>query len=142
MLDNFNIQNKCHTLSNDGHFLMLEIEYIPVTHTPTNVLHFGGGVEQLRTIQNMGMVHGDIRNVNIVFNDDAGCSHIIDFDLAKNENDVYPSVLYVTHPERHHGACQELKIHNKHALCTRSVIFENLPNRPYETSNLSQKIFL
>ena len=36
-----NIQNMCHKLSNDGRFLMLEIEYIPGTHVPTNVLHRG-----------------------------------------------------------------------------------------------------
>ncbi len=118
LLNMLNIQNMCHKLSNDGRFLMLEIEYIPGTHVPTNVLHFRGAVEQLCKIHNKGMVHGDIRNVNIVF-DNTGCSHIIDFDLARNENDVYPSVYVTSHLERHYCARpgnQMLKIHDKHAL--------------------------
>ena len=65
-----------------------------------------------------GMVHGDFRNVNIVF-DDTGHRHIIDFDLARNENDVYPNVYVTSHPERHYCARpgnEMLKIHDKHAL--------------------------
>ena len=62
------------------------------------------------------MVHGDIREANIVFTEDS--SHLIDFDLARMENDTYPNG-YVGFPERHENAIpggKMLKIHDKHAL--------------------------
>ena len=106
---------------------MLEMKYIPGTHKPTDVLHFRGAVEQLCKIHEKGMVHGDIRNVNIVF-DDTDCSHLIDFDLSRKENDYYPSVYVASHPERHVGAhpgSNMLKIHDKHALF--SIICQHFP---------------
>lgn len=118
LLGKLNIWNTHHQLSNDGRFLMLEIKYIPGTHRPKSVLHFRGAVEQLYKIHSMGIVHGDIRNANIVF-DDADCSYIIDYDLARMENDVYPSGYVTSHTERHHSARPGeamRKIHDKHAL--------------------------
>lgn len=116
---------------------MLEIDYIPGTHTPPNVLAFDGAVKQLCKIHNESMVHGDIRDVNIVF-DGTGSSHIIDFDLAKKENDIYPAGYVTTHFERHQEARpgkRMLKIHDKHALFC--IICRYFPKK--STLNLVQK---
>ena len=97
---------------------MLAMAYIPGTQKPTEVLHFRGAVEQLCKMHEKGRVQGDFRNVNSVF-DNTGGSHLIAFDLARKENDLYPSVSVASHPERHFGAhpgSNMLKIHDKHAL--------------------------
>ena len=55
----------------------------------------------------------------IEFSEDGNSSHIIDFDLAGEEGNLYPAGYVVNFPERHDGARpghRMLKIHDKHAF--------------------------
>ena len=58
-----------------------------------------------------GYVHGDIRLINIVFNE--GRSYLIDFDLARAEGDSYPSG-YQPFPVRHPEAVEEWVMKKQH----------------------------
>lgn len=104
-----NIQNKCHELSTDEQII----------HQPmcsTLVVQWNSCPKF--TIGAWYME--DVRNVNIVF-ENTGYSHIIDFDLAKNENDVYPSV-YVK-DTMVPGQEKVLKIHDKHSSVIISLAY-------------------
>ena len=53
-------------LSKDGHLLMLKYSFKHGNHKPSNVRHFRGILESLKTVHTLGYTHGDIRIENMV----------------------------------------------------------------------------
>lgn len=71
---------KCN-LSTDGKIFMVIYKFIDGNHIPLSVQHFRGIIEAVNKIHVLGLVHGDIRKVNMIFCADE-TSKLIDFDLV------------------------------------------------------------
>ena len=52
-------------LSKDGHLLTLKYSFKHGNHKPSNVRHFRGVLESLKTVHTLGCIHGDIRIENM-----------------------------------------------------------------------------
>ena len=75
-------------LGNSERFFMLSREYIHGTHEPDHLAYFRGILRMLAKVHRAGYVHGDVRLANMIFAQ--GGSYLIDFDLARKENQKYP----------------------------------------------------
>ena len=73
----------------------------------------------LHKLHDSGIVHGDIRLANLVFDHDNSAGYLIDYDLARKAGDRYPNGYSDEFEERHKNAtlCRPmLKIHDRHSL--------------------------
>ncbi len=57
---------------------------------PKSLDGFKNVLGQLAEVHKYGMVHDDIRNENIIFNEEQNQMYLIDFDLANPEGTSYP----------------------------------------------------
>ena len=72
-----------------------------------------------------GFVHGDIRCHNIIFSKDT--SHLIDFDLAKDDGvGKYPGGYNSSFPERHQHALEYQLMKKEHDRFYLAKIMENV----------------
>ena len=92
-----------HRLSKDGRFTYLKYRYLEGNHEISTRTHAICILRQLQELHNEGIVHSDIRKVNIVFCGDGNAS-LIDFDLADNEGTNYPKAYNAQLDERHSSA--------------------------------------
>jgi serine/threonine protein kinase len=70
-------------------FAIISYPFIDGSHHPSSARQFVALVEQLSSLHNRGLVHGDVRASNIVFGD--GTANLIDFDFAgKADDKLYP----------------------------------------------------
>ena len=76
-------------LSIDGRLQMLKYKFIRGNHEPIRIGDFRGALASLQKVHSSGYIHGDIRIENIVFGH--GTSYLIDFDLARKQEDLYIS---------------------------------------------------
>ena len=106
----------------DKRIAVMSYQYIEGSHKPSALKQFANVVRILNRIHELGYVHGDIREVNIIFVQE-GDSVLIDFDLARQENTKYP-VDYncATIYERHAQAGPSLKMKKEHDRYSLAVI--------------------
>ena len=115
-------------LSIDGRLKMLRYRLIPGNHKPTSVGNFRGALEGLQRIYSLGYVHGDVRIENIVFGHD-GTSYLIDFDLARKQEDnpCYP-LGYHHYDIRHRSARVNCPMEKEHDIFSmKKVMAEKFP---------------
>ena len=99
-------------LSSDQRFVYIKYSYLDGDHSPTLLKQFAGVTHMLHKVHEKGYVHGDIRLENIVFSSNG--SHLIDFDLAKNEGRLYPEGYCWYQDIRHNRARQHLEMKREH----------------------------
>ena len=93
---------KVENLSADGRYCLLKYQHREENGSP-NQKAFGQILSQLHKIHEIGYVHSDIREENIVFGKEE--AWIIDFDLASKEDERYPyGYNHRTIKERHPDA--------------------------------------
>lgn len=105
-------------VTRDGEVICLKYTYIEGCHSPTKVSQFMGVVKTLEKLHDINIVHGDVRRANIIFSPD-GSSHLIDYDLTRKVNDLYPPRYEPRVKERHSHALEgwPMKpIHDRYAL--------------------------
>ena len=98
----------------------LQYQYLCGSHTPLTIAHVRAIISKLYMLHCEGLVHSDIRSENLIFCTDNVSAHIIDFDLADEEEKRYP-VEYVSRniPERHPEARSgkmRAKSHDRYSL--------------------------
>ena len=112
-------------LSSDNRFQCLCYTYIKGTSRPKNFRQFAEILKALHKIHQAGYVHGDMRNVNLLFGETKNEAWIIDFDHAGIEGSCYPEDYNPGHlgyneiEERHTTAGPRLprmKEHDRYAL--------------------------
>ena len=104
-------------LSEDGRYCLLKYQDREGNGSP-NQKAFRQILSQLHEIHEIGYVHSDIREANIVFGKEE--AWIIDFDLVSEENKRYPygynhSTIKERHPEARALSAKK-KIHDVYAL--------------------------
>ena len=104
-------------LSEDGRYCLLKYRDREENGSP-NQKAFRQILSQLHKIHEIGYVHSDIREENIVFGKEQ--AWIIDFDLAEKEDERYPygynhRNIKERHPEARAWSAKK-KIHDVHAL--------------------------
>ena len=76
-------------------------------------------MKALQCIHNAGYVHGDIRKENLIFDTSGQKAWIIDFDMARKENEPYVSIyndkVEGRHPDAEKGEMMK-KEHDRYAL--------------------------
>ena len=92
-------------LTSDGNVTVLSYRYIAGTHTPSSLKQFAAVIRVLGSIHEQKMVHGDIRQHNIIFPFEAKEGGVLlDFDLARREGTTYPEGYNEAIVERHEDA--------------------------------------
>ena len=109
--------------SDGGRLIVLKYPFIEGNHTPKSLDQFIMVVKQCADLQKEGFVHGDIRDVNIIFPSDAQQKGVlIDFDFSGEEGSLYPPNFecdFQKIPERDPSIRPELplaKSHDVHSL--------------------------
>ena len=112
-------------LSSDNRYQCLCYTYIKGTSRPKNIRQFAEILKALHKIHQAGYVHGDMRDVNLLFGETKDEAWIIDFDHAGIEGSCYPEdynpghLVYYEIEERHTTARPRLprmKEHDRYAL--------------------------
>ena len=107
-------------LSEDKRFQMLKYTYLKGDHKMRKKSQYAHILQQLHKIHEIGYVHSDIRDINIVFSKCSDEAWIIDFDIAGTEGSIYPdnynhSEIFERHDSARAGKPRK-KVHDRYAL--------------------------
>ena len=96
---------------------LISYDFIEGGHNANNLCNFINLLTELKYMHNEGIVHGDIRESNIIFSQD-GNSSLIDFDYSGPETKVYPFGfnLDIEDGVRHAKAKQFLPLSKEHDI--------------------------
>ncbi len=107
-------------ITSDNRFLYIQYDYYDCSDEPANLAQFYNILYMLHKLHHNGYVHGDIRSSNLLFHQNGCDGYLIDYDLARLEqNGKYPPGYY-HHPSiRHEDAITGLpmcKSHDRYSL--------------------------
>jgi len=109
----------------DHRILCLTYKCIEGVHSPKSVNQFASVLDALHQLHSKDYVHGDIRSNNLVFHADGRQAWIIDFDLAGNVGEKYPTTYNSRGiPEHHRTAMAGYPRKKEHDLYASSVIIQ------------------
>lgn len=104
--------------------VVLQYPYIDGEHIAASVQHFVSAIQSVGQLHEEGVVHGDIRASNLVFEGNGSCT-LIDFDFAGSTSDRYPKRFVhnqnLNDVVRHTGAQADSLLcfeHDWHALAS------------------------
>lgn len=109
--------------SENSDLVVLKYPFIEGCHTASTVGHFVSALSKIMELHEAGIIHGDIRASNLIFESNGDCT-LIDFDLAGSVSDKYPPqfvCIGLGDVIRHEGARPEEHLafeHDWHALAS------------------------
>ena len=116
-------------------FELVSYPYLEGIHEPQNYEQFINIGNILCRLHQRGLVHGDIRCVNLIFGSphESNKSYIIDFDYTSKSGDLYPSNYNGDLAERHPEAKANQPKYFKHDWHSLSYICKYYYPRDYMT---------
>ena len=110
----------------------LSYTFVKGNNCPAKLRSFVGVVKTLSRMHEHKLVHGDVRQDNLVFPEDSGDSYLIDFDfVGEHSTSLYPADYNDNFNERHqdaHTGCLMMLSHDRFSLAY--VIRSNVPGAP------------